>query len=83
MFTGPHRVQPLWRIAAGIRTCACPAVRRANRVLRRALRHGAQLVLVNSADQADVRGVLIRSERTVQPNNFWVGMHDDTWRFAA
>jgi hypothetical protein len=35
------------------------------------------LVLVNSVDQADVSGVLIRSERTVQPNNFWVGMSDD------
>jgi hypothetical protein len=35
------------------------------------------LVLVNSADQAAVGGVLIRSERTVQPNNFWVGMHDN------
>ncbi|MEN9937315.1 MAG: hypothetical protein RLZZ387_3894 [Chloroflexota bacterium] len=35
------------------------------------------LVLVNSADQAEVGGVLIRSERTVQPNNFWVGMHDN------
>jgi hypothetical protein len=35
------------------------------------------LVLVNSADQVAVDGVLIRSERTVQPNNFWVGMRDD------
>jgi hypothetical protein len=35
------------------------------------------LVLVNSADQAQVGGVLVRSERTVQPNNFWVGMQDD------
>jgi hypothetical protein len=36
------------------------------------------LVLVNGADQALVDGVLIRSERTVQPNNFWVGMqHND------
>lgn len=35
------------------------------------------LVLVNSADQADIGGVLIRSERTVQPNNFWVGMRAD------
>ncbi len=35
------------------------------------------LVLVNSADQAQVDGVLIRSERTVQPNNFWVGVNDD------
>jgi len=35
------------------------------------------LVLVNTADQADVGGVLIRSERTVRPNNFWVGMLDD------
>lgn len=35
------------------------------------------LVLVNAADQAEVSGVLIRSERTVQPNNFWVGMQED------
>ncbi|MFO7168385.1 MAG: hypothetical protein DIU80_010205 [Chloroflexota bacterium] len=35
------------------------------------------LVLVNSADHADVGGVVIRSERTVQPNNFWVGTHGD------
>ncbi len=35
------------------------------------------LVLVNSADQADVGGVLIRSERTVQPTTFWVGLHND------
>jgi hypothetical protein len=35
------------------------------------------LVLVNAADQAEVGGVLVRSERTVQPNNFWVGMQED------
>lgn len=36
------------------------------------------LVLVNTTDQQTaVAGVLIRSERTVQPNNFWVGMLDD------
>lgn len=35
------------------------------------------LVLVNSVDQVEVGGVLVRSERTVQPNNFWVGMHSD------
>jgi hypothetical protein len=35
------------------------------------------LVLVNSIDQAEVGGVLIRSQGTVQPNNFWVGMQED------
>ncbi|HWQ14849.1 MAG TPA: hypothetical protein VNL77_18765 [Roseiflexaceae bacterium] len=35
------------------------------------------LVLVNTADQAEVGGVLIRSERTVQPNTFWVGRQED------
>jgi hypothetical protein len=35
------------------------------------------LVLVNIADQAEIGGVVVRSERTVQPNNFWVGMQSD------
>lgn len=35
------------------------------------------LVLVNIADHAEVAGVLVRSERTVQPNTFWVGMVKD------
>jgi predicted pyridoxine 5'-phosphate oxidase superfamily flavin-nucleotide-binding protein len=35
------------------------------------------LVLVSAADEAEVSGVLIRSHRTVQPNNFWVGMQEE------
>lgn len=35
------------------------------------------LVLVNVVDYADVTGVVVRSERTVQPNNFWVGHKDE------
>lgn len=31
------------------------------------------LVLVNEVDYASVAEVVVRSERTVQPNNFWVG----------
>jgi hypothetical protein len=31
------------------------------------------LVLVNARDYVDVAGLLVRSERTVQPNTFWVG----------
>lgn len=33
-----------------------------------------QLVLVHSADQTQVRGVVIRSEQTVQRNTFWLGI---------
>lgn len=32
------------------------------------------LVLVNAADVIDVAGIEIRSTRTVQPHNFWVGL---------
>jgi hypothetical protein len=33
-----------------------------------------QLVLVHSADQTLVGGVVIRAEQTVQRNNFWLGI---------
>lgn len=36
------------------------------------------VVLVNTADQTDVAGVQVRSERTVQRNNFWVGVQEDS-----
>lgn len=35
------------------------------------------LVLVNAVDHAEVGGILVRSERTVQPNTFWVGLSSD------
>jgi hypothetical protein len=31
------------------------------------------LVLVNTADMLELAGVVVRSERTVQPNTFWLG----------
>ena len=34
------------------------------------------LVLVNAVDQMELAGVVVRSERTVQPNTFWVGLDD-------
>jgi hypothetical protein len=34
-----------------------------------------ELVLVHSADQTEVEGVLIRAEQTVQRNTFWLGIH--------
>jgi hypothetical protein len=34
------------------------------------------LVLVNAADYMERAEVVVRSERTVQPNNFWVGLDD-------
>jgi hypothetical protein len=33
-----------------------------------------ELVLVNSKDQTDVGGVEVRSELTIQRNNFWLGI---------
>jgi hypothetical protein len=30
------------------------------------------LVLVNTADMLELAGVVVRSERTVQPNTFWL-----------
>ena len=35
------------------------------------------LVLVNVRDYIAVAGLLVRSERTVQPNTFWVGREAD------
>jgi hypothetical protein len=35
------------------------------------------VVLVNSVDEAEVAGVAVRSERTVQANNFWVGRSEE------
>lgn len=34
------------------------------------------LVLVNAADQLDFDSVTVRSERTVQPNTFWLGYEE-------
>ena len=34
------------------------------------------LVLVNAVDHIEQADVLVRSERTVQPNSFWVGLDD-------
>jgi hypothetical protein len=34
------------------------------------------LVLVNAVDHMERTDVLVRSERTVQPNSFWVGLDD-------
>lgn len=31
------------------------------------------VVLVNEADRADVRGVLVRAETYIRRNNFWIG----------
>ncbi|HET9224137.1 MAG TPA: hypothetical protein VFO07_16615 [Roseiflexaceae bacterium] len=36
------------------------------------------VVLVNEADRADIKGVLVRSEGYIRRNNFWVG-----WEEAA
>lgn len=36
--------------------------------------HAPQLVLVHSADQTQVGGMVIRTEQTVQPNTFWLGI---------
>ncbi|MDZ4717762.1 MAG: hypothetical protein SH847_04780 [Roseiflexaceae bacterium] len=38
----------------------------------------ANLVLVNPIDQVPYAGLVVRSERTVQPNNFWVGYQENT-----
>lgn len=35
------------------------------------------LVLVNIADMIEVAAIEVRSERTVQPHNFWVGRSDE------
>jgi len=35
------------------------------------------LVLVSPADVTDLAGVEVRSERTVQPHQFWVGHTDE------
>jgi hypothetical protein len=34
------------------------------------------LVLANAADQLDATDVIVRYERTVQPNTFWLGRDD-------
>lgn len=34
------------------------------------------VVLVNEADRADIKGVQIRSEGYIRRNNFWVGWED-------
>lgn len=44
---------------------------------RRRFSAAPDLVLVNAADAADLVGVEVRSERTVQPHHFWVGRTDD------
>jgi len=35
------------------------------------------LVLVNAVDDIEMTDVLVRVERTVQPNTFWVGHEDE------
>jgi hypothetical protein len=35
------------------------------------------VVLVSAKDHLEIPGVQIRVERTVQPNNFWVGLQED------
>lgn len=42
-----------------------------------------ELVLVNVRDYVDFAGLLVRSERTVQPNTFWVGRESDTIKASA
>ena len=34
------------------------------------------LLLVNAVDHMEFANVLVRSERTVQPNTFWLGRED-------
>ena len=34
------------------------------------------VVLVNEADRAEIKGVLVRSEGYIRRNNFWVGWED-------
>ena len=36
------------------------------------------VVLVNEADRAEIKGVLVRSEGYIRRNNFWVGWEDAT-----
>jgi hypothetical protein len=39
------------------------------------------LVLINTADQLERTDITVRSERTVQPNTFWLG-HEDHAQLA-
>ena len=34
------------------------------------------LVLINAADQLERTDIMVRSERTVQPNTFWLGYEE-------
>ena len=34
------------------------------------------VVLVNEADRAEIKGILVRSEGFIRRNNFWVGWED-------
>jgi len=36
------------------------------------------VVLVNEADRAEIKGMLVRSEGYIRRNNFWVGWEDAT-----
>jgi hypothetical protein len=36
------------------------------------------LLLVNETDYVGLPDLLVRSERTVQPNTFWLGREDDS-----
>ena len=38
--------------------------------------HRPKLVLVNPVDQYLADGIVVRSEGTIQPNNFWVQLED-------
>jgi len=40
------------------------------------------LLLVNETDYVGLTDLLVRSERTVQPNTFWLGHEDDSDRPA-
>lgn len=36
------------------------------------------LVLVNAADHLELANVVVRAERTVQPNNFWLAREEES-----
>lgn len=41
------------------------------------------LVLVNLAEQLSVPDMIVRCERTVQPNSFWIGREDGASEVSA
>lgn len=40
------------------------------------------LVLVNAVDHLELTDIVVRSERTIQPNTFWIG-HEDRMGVTA